>query len=39
MGMPVRIDRALYEQAKSHAHAERRTQNAELFLDKLSFGP
>ena len=25
MGMPVRIDSHLYEQAKAHAHAERRT--------------
>ena len=25
MGMPVRIDDALYEQAKAHASAERRT--------------
>ena len=25
MGMPVRIDDYLYEQAKAHAHAERRT--------------
>ena len=25
MGMPVRIDSALYDQAKSHANAERRT--------------
>jgi hypothetical protein len=25
MGMPVRIDDQLYEQAKAHAHAERRT--------------
>ncbi len=25
MGMPVRIDDCLYEQAKAHAHAERRT--------------
>ena len=26
MGMPVRIDDYLYEQAKAHAHAERRTR-------------
>ncbi len=25
MGMPVRIDDYLYEQAKAHTHAERRT--------------
>jgi len=25
MGLPVRIDSDLYDQAKSHAHAERRT--------------
>jgi hypothetical protein len=25
MGMPVRIDNALYDQAKAHAKAERRT--------------
>ena len=25
MGMPVRIDSDLYDQAKAHAHAERRT--------------
>ena len=25
MGMPVRIDSVLYDQAKSHANAERRT--------------
>ena len=25
MGMPVRIDDALYDQARAHAHSERRT--------------
>lgn len=30
MGMPVRIDDALYEQAKLHANAERRTIAGQL---------
>ncbi|UOD50319.1 ParD-like family protein [Orrella daihaiensis] len=30
MSMPVRIDDQLYEQAKAHAHAERRTIAGQL---------
>jgi hypothetical protein len=30
MGMPVRIDDHLYEQAKAHAHAERRSIAGQL---------
>ena len=30
MGMPVRIDDQLYEQAKAHAQAERRTIAGQL---------
>jgi len=30
MGMPVRIDDNLYEQAKAHAHAEHRTIAGQL---------
>ena len=30
MGMPVRIDDDLYEQAKSYAHAEKRTIAGQL---------
>ena len=30
MGMPVRIDDALYNEARAHAHAERRTIAGQL---------
>ena len=30
MGLPVRIDSDLYDQAKSHAHAERRTISGQI---------
>ena len=30
MGLPVRIDSDLYGQAKSHAHAERRTISGQI---------
>jgi hypothetical protein len=30
MGMPVRIDSDLYDQAKSHANAERRTISGQI---------
>jgi hypothetical protein len=30
MGMPVRIDDQLYEQAKAHAHAERPTITGQI---------
>lgn len=30
MGLPVRIDSDLYHQAKSHAHAERRTISGQI---------
>jgi hypothetical protein len=30
MGMPVRIDDALYNEARAHAHAERRTIARQL---------
>ena len=30
MGLPVRIDRDLYDQAKAHANAERRTISGQI---------
>ena len=30
MGLPIRIDSDLYDQAKSHAHAERRTISGQI---------
>lgn len=30
MGIPVRIGRDLYDQAKSHAHAQRRTISGQI---------
>ena len=39
MGLPVRIDSDLYDQAKSHAHAhaERRTISGQIEIIHLVF--
>ena len=34
MGHPVRINNDLYNQAKSHAHAERRTISGQIEFGK-----